>query len=141
MEEHRENPACSACHQIMDPIGLTLENFDATGRWRVSDGGLTIDPRAQMYDGTKLDGPASLRRALLERREAFVSSFAKGLLAYGLGRVLDYRDMPTVRLISREASHSNNHFSTFVLGIVKSAPFQMRTLDVILDEEQAEYNQ
>ena len=141
MEEHRENPACSACHQIMDPIGLTLENFDATGRWRVSDGGLTIDPRAQMYDGTKLDGPASLRRALLERREAFVSSFAKGLLAYGLGRVLDYRDMPTVRLISREASQSNNHFSTFVLAIVKSAPFQMRTLDVILDEEEAEYNQ
>ena len=70
-----------------------------------------------------------------------MSSFAKGLLAYGLGRVLDYRDMPTVRLISREASQSNNHFSTFVLGIVKSAPFQMRTLDVILDEEQAEYNQ
>ena len=134
IEQHRANPACSACHQIMDPIGLTLENFDATGRWRVNDGGLPIDPSAEMVDGTKLSGPASLRQALLQRSSALLGSFTENLLAYGVGRVLDYRDMPTVRSVQRAAAEQDNRFSSFVLGVVKSAPFQMRTFHSASDE-------
>ena len=134
IEQHRANPACSACHQIMDPIGLTLENFDAIGRWRVNDGGLPIDPSAEMVDGTKLNGPASLRQALVNRSNALLGSFTENLLAYGVGRVLDYRDMPTVRSVQRAAATRDNRFSSFVLGVVKSAPFQMRTFHSASDE-------
>ena len=126
MFSHRENPVCNACHQIMDPIGLTLENFDAVGRWRPNDGGFVIDPSARMYDGSPLDGPVSLREALVKRSDAFLGSFTQNLLAYGLGRVLDYRDMPTVRSIARAASDEEHRFSAFVMGIVNSTPFQMR---------------
>src|SRR5262245_3195799 len=134
MEDHRKSPACSGCHKIMDPIGLTLENFDAVGRWRVNDGPVRIDPSSELYDGTKLDGPASLRKAVLNRSNAFVRSFTEGLLAYGVGRVLDYEDMPTVRAIAKQAAGNENHFSAFVLGVVKSAPFQMRTLSSTLED-------
>ena len=126
MVSHRENPVCNACHQIMDPIGLTMENFDAVGRWRPNDGGFLIDPSARMYDGTQLDGPTSLREAILKRSDAFLGSFTQNLLAYGLGRVLDYRDMPTVRSITRAAANDDNRFSAFVMSIVNSTPFQMR---------------
>ena len=125
-EEHRKNPACSGCHQLMDPIGFALENFDAVGVWRTMDSGFRIDPSGQLLDGTKLDGPASLRQALLNRSDAFIGTFIENLLAYGLGRVLDYYDMPAVRAIGREAKASGNHFSSFILGVVKSVPFQMR---------------
>ena len=126
MIEHRANPVCNACHQIMDPIGLAMENFDAVGRWRPNDGGFLIDPSAEMYDGTKLDGPTSLRQAILKRSDAFLGSFTQNLLAYGLGRVLDYRDMPTVRAIARAAAEDGNRFSAFIMNIVTSSPFQMR---------------
>ncbi len=126
MIEHRENPVCNACHQIMDPIGLTMENFDAVGRWRPNDGGFLIDPAAEMYDGTKLDGPNSLRQAIVKRSDAFLVSFTQNLLSYGLGRVLDYRDMPTVRTIARASAEDGDRFSAFIMNIVKSAPFQMR---------------
>ena len=126
MMEHRENPVCNACHQIMDPIGLTMENFDAVGRWRPNDGGSLIDPAAEMYDGTKLDGPNSLRQAIVKRSDAFLGSFAQNLLAYALGRVLDHRDMPTVRTIVRAAADDGDLFSAFIMNVVKSAPFQMR---------------
>lgn len=129
MEAHRENPVCNACHQIMDPIGLALENFDAIGRWRANDSGLPIDSSSRLYDGTPLDGPIGLRKAILDRSEAVIGSFAENLLAYGVGRVLDYRDMPTVRSIARAAAGQENRFSAFVLGVVNSAPFQMRTLN------------
>jgi hypothetical protein len=134
MEDHRKSPACSGCHKIMDPIGLTLENFDAVGRWRVNDGPVRVDPSSELYDGTKLAGPASLRMAVLNRSGAFVRSFTEGLLAYGVGRVLDYEDMPTVRAIAKQAGRNENRFSAFVLGVVKSAPFQMRTLSSTLEE-------
>ena len=127
--QHRANPACSACHQLMDPIGLTLENFDAIGRWRVNDSGYRIDPSAEMYDGTPLNGPVSLREAVLARSDAFIGTFTEHLLSYGLGRVLDYRDMPTVRSITREAARNDNRFSSFILGVLKSVPFQMRRAD------------
>ncbi|MBI4473055.1 MAG: DUF1592 domain-containing protein [Acidobacteria bacterium] len=126
LEAHRANPACSSCHQIMDPIGLALENFDAVGVWRRNDGGMRIDPSGQMYDGMKLDGPISVRKAVLDRSELFISNLTQNLLAYGLGRVLDYRDLPTVRAIQRQANSNNNRFSSFIMGVVTSAPFQMR---------------
>jgi hypothetical protein len=126
MEQHRKNPACAGCHRLMDPIGLALENFDAVGVWRTNDSGFRIDPTGQMLDGTRLNGPASLRQALLGRGDEFLGAFTERLLAYGLGRILDYRDMPVVRSINREAANNNYRFSFLVLGIVKSAPFQMR---------------
>jgi hypothetical protein len=138
MEQHRSNPACSGCHKIMDPIGLTLENFDATGRWRVNDGQARVDAASEMYDGAKLDGPASLRRAVLSHSDAYLDNFAENLLAYGLGRMLDYRDMPAVRSISRQARKTENRLSAFVLGVVKSAPFQMRTLSPATENAQPE---
>jgi len=125
MEQHRANPACAACHKIMDPIGLALENFDPIGRWRLVDSGTAIDANATMYDGTELAGPAGVRDAVLAHPEAFIRNFAEKLLSYGLGRVLDHRDMPTVRSISRTAASSDNRFSSFVMGIVESPAFKM----------------
>jgi hypothetical protein len=110
----------------MDPIGIALENFDAIGRWRTVDSGLPVDPRDTMYDGTALDGPLSVRTAVLNHSDAFLRSFTENLLAYGLGRVVDYRDMPAVRTIAGEAEQQNNRFSSFVMGVVNSQPFQMR---------------
>ena len=90
MEEHRANPACASCHKMMDPIGFALENFDAVGVWRTNDSGLPIDAAGQMFDGAKLDGPVSLRQAMLNHSDAFIGAFTENLLAYGMGRVLDY---------------------------------------------------
>jgi hypothetical protein len=126
MEAHRKNEPCHSCHQLMDPIGLALENFDGIGSWRAKDGGLPVDASGRMFDGAKLDGPVSLRKAIVSHSDAFVGTFTENLLAYALGRVIDYRDMPMVRSIEREAASSNNRFSAFVLGIVRSMPFQMR---------------
>ncbi len=126
MELHRKVEPCASCHKMMDPIGLAMENFDAIGLWRTRDNGQAIDPSTVMYDGTKLESPAGVRQAIANRSDAFLGSFTENLLAYGLGRVLDYRDMPTVRAIAQEAAKTNNRFSSFVFGIVKSKPFQMR---------------
>jgi hypothetical protein len=126
MEEHRSNPACAGCHKLMDPIGLALENFDAVGVWRTNDSGFPIDPGGQMFDGAKLAGPASLNQALLNHSDAFLGTFTENLLAYGLGRVLDHRDVPVVRAIARDAARNGNRFSSFVLGVVKSPAFQLR---------------
>jgi hypothetical protein len=128
MEQHRANPSCSGCHQMMDPIGLALENYDAVGLWRAKDNGQPINSSTVMFDGTKLESPAAVRQAIFNRSEAFLGSFTENLVAYGLGRVLDYRDMPTVRAIAQDAMRNNNRFSSFVLGIVKSKPFQMRVV-------------
>jgi hypothetical protein len=124
MEEHRKNANCAACHKIIDPIGFALENFDAVGAWRINDSGLRIDSTGQMFDGSRLDGPTSLRQALLSHSDAFLGTFTENLLAYGLGRVIDYRDMPTVRSIERQAARDNNRFSSFVLGVINSGAFQ-----------------
>ncbi len=126
MEAHRNNPVCAACHKIMDPIGFSLENFDLTGKWRATDGGVPIDASGQMVDGTKLSGPASLREALLSRSDVFVSTLTEKLMTYALGRGLKYYDMPAVRAITREARRNDDRLSSIVLGIVKSAPFQMK---------------
>jgi len=129
MEEHRTNPVCAACHKIMDPIGFSLENFDLIGKWRTADGGTPINATGALVDGTKLDGPASLRQALLSRSDRFVSTLTEKLLVYALGRGLKYTDMPAVRAITREAAKNDNRFSSLVLGIVKSEPFLYRSTE------------
>jgi hypothetical protein len=130
IEQHRANPACAGCHKIMDPIGLALENYDAIGRWRTTDEGVTIDASAQLVDGTAIDGPASLRNALLDRHEAFVASMTEKLLMYAVGREIKYYDMPVVRAVMRDAAKNRYRFSDLVMGIIRSAPFQMRTVGV-----------
>lgn len=128
-EAHRANPACAGCHKLMDPIGFALENFDATGAWREKDGGFPVDPAGELFDGTKVSGPASLRQALVKRSDAFVRAFTENLLAYGLGRIIGYADMPAVRAIDRVAASADNRFSAFVLGVVKSPAFQWRRVE------------
>jgi len=125
MEQHRKVEPCRSCHQIMDPIGMAMENFDAMGSWRTKDSGHPIDPAGQMYDGAPLSGPASVREALLNHSDLFVRNFTQELLAYGLGRVVDYHDMPVVRTVVQDAAKKDNRFSAFILGIVKSPSFQM----------------
>jgi hypothetical protein len=126
LEQHRTQEPCHSCHQIMDPLGFALENFDATGAWRTKDGGFEIDPSGELYDGTKVTGPVSLRNALVARSGLFVSNFTEKLLTYALGRGVEYYDMPAVRSIDRSAAQNGNRFSSLILGIVSSAPFQMR---------------
>ena len=124
MELHRSNPVCMACHRVIDPIGLALENFDVTGAWRIRDEGNLIDPVGELYDGTPLRGPADLRAALLSRPEVLYRIFATNLMAYGLGRRVEYFDLPTVRTITRDAAENDYHFSSFVIGVVNSPAFQ-----------------
>jgi len=126
IEQHRANPSCASCHAVMDPIGFSLENFDLIGKWREADGGVPVNAAGRLVDGTTLDGPASLRQALLARREAFVETTAEKLLTYALGRRVEYFDMPAVRAIARDAARNDNRFSSLVTGVVKSAPFQMK---------------
>jgi hypothetical protein len=128
MEAHRRNPVCAACHKIMDPIGLALENFDAVGAWRTRDGGTlgpVIDASGELLDGTKVDGVVTLRRALLRQPEIFVATVTEKLLTYALGRGLAYYDMPAVRAIVRDTA-PDYRFTSIILGIVRSTPFQWR---------------
>jgi hypothetical protein len=125
MAAHTSNPSCATCHKIFEPIGLALENFDAVGMWRTMDGDNAIDPAGLLVDGTKVDGIASLRNSLVGRSDQFVRVVTEKLLTYGLGRGLEYEDMPMVRTIVRDSAGSKYKFSAIVLGIVKSAPFQM----------------
>jgi hypothetical protein len=123
MEQHRSNPACMSCHQVIDPVGLALENFDVTGAWRVRDEGNFVDPVGELYDGTQLTGPADLRAALLRRPEVFYRVFTENLMAYALGRRVEHFDMPAVRRIVDAAGENDYRLSSFVLGIVGSPAF------------------
>jgi hypothetical protein len=127
MEEHRANPACASCHKLMDPIGLSTENFDAVGRWRVkSESGEPVDASGGLVDGSTFAGMAGLRQALLKHPEIFVSTMTEKLMTYALGRGMDYYDEPAVRAILRDARASDYKFSSIVLGIINSTPFRMR---------------
>ena len=126
LEEHRTNEPCASCHRIFDPIGLSLENFDAVGVWRTQDLGEPIDAAGKLVDGTTVDSPAKLRTALLHYSDAFIRNFTAKLMTYALGRGVDYTDMPTVRSIDKQAARDDNKFVSIVMGIVNSAPFQMR---------------
>ena len=125
MERHRADPACQSCHRVIDPIGLALENFDATGAWRIRDNGVPIAASGELYDGTVLNGVADLRRALLGRREVFLRTFTENLMAYALGRRVEYYDMPTIRSITAAAAANDHRISTLILGVVSSNAFQM----------------
>jgi hypothetical protein len=126
MVAHRANPVCASCHARMDPIGFAMDNFDAVGRWRVSDAGQVIDASGVLPDGTKFNGVAELKKALLRHPEQFVRTVAEKLLMYGISRNVQYFDQPAVRAIVDQARDSNYSFAALVLGVVKSAPFQMR---------------
>jgi len=131
MEQHRANPACNSCHKVIDPLGLALENFDPSGKWRIKDLGVPVDPTGVMYDGTPISGPADLREALLKHKDAILLSFTESLLTYALGRQVEYYDMPTVRAIVRDAAKNDNRFSSFISGVVNSSAFRMaRATDV-----------
>jgi Protein of unknown function (DUF1592)/Protein of unknown function (DUF1588)/Protein of unknown function (DUF1587)/Protein of unknown function (DUF1585)/Protein of unknown function (DUF1595) len=127
MERHRQNPRCAICHARMDPLGFALENFDAVGRWRdVSKTGSPIDASFTLADGTNLDGPAGLRRALSDHRGEFVRTFTSKLLTYALGRGLEPSDAPVVRAIVRSADGGGDRWSSIILAITRSVPFQMK---------------
>jgi len=124
MEQHRANPACNSCHRMIDPIGLSLDNFDVTGAWRIRDNGMPVDAASTFYDGTPLGGPADLRKALLSRTDVLVQTFAENLMTYALGRRLTATDMPAVRALVRQAAAREYRLSDFVLGIVRTAAFR-----------------
>jgi Protein of unknown function (DUF1592)/Protein of unknown function (DUF1588)/Protein of unknown function (DUF1585)/Protein of unknown function (DUF1587)/Protein of unknown function (DUF1595)/Cytochrome C oxidase, cbb3-type, subunit III len=125
MMDHRVRTDCTTCHAMMDPIGFSLENFDGIALWRTQDEGHPIDSSVQVFDGTKFSGPAGLRQWLLGYSDQFVQVVAEKLLTYGLGRGVEYQDMPLVRAIARDAARSDNRFSALILGVVKSQVFQM----------------
>ena len=127
MERHRANPTCAACHRLMDPLGLALENFDAVGRWRETDAsGEPLDVSGELPDGTRFTGVTELKRALLANPKPFLRTLTEKLLTYALGRGLEYTDAPAVRGIVRDAASREHRFSALVLGIVKSVPFRQR---------------
>jgi mono/diheme cytochrome c family protein len=129
MESHRRNPACASCHRMIDPAGLALENFDATGAWRTRDGGTrgaAVDASGQLVDGTRINGVVELRQALLRDPATFVRTLTERLMTYALGRGLGAADMPVVRGIVRDAQKDQYRFSSIVLGVVRSVPFQKR---------------
>ena len=124
MERHRQNPACSVCHVRMDPLGFSLENFDAIGRWRQASGGIPVDASAVFADGTLIDGVAGLRAFIVKHQASYIHTFVSKMLAYALGRQLDYRDQPAIRRVVRDAAASGHRWSAIVRGIVSSTPFQ-----------------
>jgi hypothetical protein len=129
LEQHRASPQCTSCHRMIDPIGLSLENFDVTGAWRIRDSGSPIDAASTFYDGTPLAGPEDLRRALLKRSSVMTRTFTENLMTYALGRRLEAADMPAVRRIVRDADAAGGRLSAFVMGIVKSPAFRMKSVD------------
>jgi len=129
MELHRKSITCRTCHQYMDPIGLALDNFDVTGRWRYRENAMPLDTRGQLFDGTAVSTPSQLTRALLKRPTPFVRHFTENLMAYALGRRVVDDDQPTVRAIAQRSTQSGYRFSSFVLGVVNSSAFRMRTAE------------
>ena len=128
MEAHRSDPVCASCHRVMDPLGFALENFDGIGQWRAtSEAGTPIDASGELADGTPVDGPVSLRNALLKRPENFVTTVTEKLMTYGLGRGVEYYDASAVRRIVRGAAVDGYTWSALITGIARSVPFQMRS--------------
>jgi hypothetical protein len=125
MEQHRKNPVCASCHTTMDPLGFALENFDAIGTWRTTADGHPVDNSGALPDGTRLDGPEGLRKLVQSRQALFLDAFTERLMTYALGRGVEYYDMPTVRTIVREGAADNYRWSSVILGITTSTPFQM----------------
>ncbi|MYA64420.1 MAG: DUF1585 domain-containing protein, partial [Gemmatimonadetes bacterium] len=135
LEEHSNNPQCRSCHIVMDPLGLALENFDVTGVWRIRDEGNPVDPVGEMYNGRELTGPGDLRDALLDIPEVVLRTFTENLMAFALGRRVEYYDQPTVRAITRQAAKNDYRISSFVLGVVGSDAFRMARAGTPVAEE------
>ena len=134
MEIHRQNPTCNACHQFMDPIGLALDNFDVVGQWRIRENGMPLDTRGIFYDGTPISTQTELREALLKRPVLLVRTFTENLLAYAMGRRVEYYDKPAVRAIAQVAEANDYRLSSFFLGVVKSEPFRKKRAEATADE-------
>jgi hypothetical protein len=130
---HRASPSCSSCHNVIDPIGLSLDNFDVTGAWRIKDRGVPVNVASQLYDGTPLNGVADLRAALLAKSDVVVTHLTERLLSYALGRRVEHYDMPAVRRIVREAKAADYRMSSLILGVVKSAAFRTAMAEVTDD--------
>jgi hypothetical protein len=129
LERHRANPVCASCHRNIDPVGFALENFDAVGQWRTETReGLAIDTAGLLSDGSKVDGPAALRKALLSRPDVFAGTVTEKMFIYALGRGLEPVDMPVVRSVVKNAATQDYAMQSIVMGIVRSVPFQMRTV-------------
>ena len=126
MEMHRNNPVCASCHTKMDPLGFSLENYNAIGGWRVADAGKVLDVSAVLPDGTKFEGPPGLQGILLARKDQFVEAFTERLMTYGLGRGLEAYDMPAIRSVRYSAVKDDYRMQSIILGIVQSVPFVMR---------------
>jgi hypothetical protein len=126
LENHRKNPVCASCHAQMDPLGFALENFDAVGTWRTHESGKPLDASGVLQGGTAFQGVAGLRTLLAGRRQQFAGTVTEKLMSYALGRGVEYYDLPAIRKITHEASSADYRWSSIILGIVKSTPFQMR---------------
>jgi hypothetical protein len=136
LEVHRANPTCNSCHRFMDPIGLALDNFDVTARWRAREYGSPLDTKGDFYDGTPVSSPSELINALMKRPTPLVRTFTENLLAYALGRRVEYFDQPTVRTIAKKAEADSYRLSSFVLGVIKSDPFRMKRVDPAVTTEE-----
>ena len=126
MEQHRKNPVCAACHKVMDPLGFALENYDPVGAWRTHEGATAVDAEGAMPDGTVFNGASGLRASLVTQPDIFLTALTEKMMIYATGRGMEGYDRPALRAIVRKASASNYRFSSFMLGIVNSLPFQMR---------------
>ncbi len=126
MEMHRANPICAACHNVMDPIGLALDNFDVTGQWRIRENGAPLDTRSIFYDGTEIETPIDLSRVLMKRPVALARQFTANLMSYALGRRVEYYDQPTVRAITAEAEENDYRMSSFIIRVIMSDQFRMK---------------
>jgi hypothetical protein len=133
-EIHRANPACNSCHKVIDPIGLALDNFDVTGAWRIKENLTVIDARGELYDGSQIDGPAGLLNTIMKRPTVFTRTFTRNLMAYALGRRVEYYDQPTIRAIEQDAAENGNRMSSFIMGVVKSPAFRMSRAEAVADD-------
>ena len=136
MEQHRANPTCNSCHRVIDPIGLALENYDVTGAWRIKDAGNAVDPVGELYDGSEVRGPDDLREALLSRSEVFLGTFTENLMAYALGRRVEFYDMPVVRAVIRDAAEDGHKVSAYIKGVATSAPFLTNRINMAVEQEE-----
>jgi cytochrome c551/c552 len=141
MEEHRKNPFCASCHRVIDPLGLAMENFDPTGHYRIKDNGVPVDASTVLYDGTKMEGMDGLVQAMMTHQDTFLRVFTENLMAYALGRQVEYYDMPAVRAIVQRGTLNGNRLSSYVLGIVHSDAFQMSRADVLSTDSQSQPSQ
>ena len=135
MEQHRQNPTCNSCHRLIDPIGLALDNFDVVGQWRIRENGVAVDPGGELYDGTPLAGPSDLTDALVKYETPVLRNFTANLMAFALGRRVEYYDMPTIRQIVRSAEEHELRASSFILGVVESEAFRMRRVAADVAQE------